>query len=56
MIWRAAFVALLITVLTVACAPKFKIDCEEAPRVKNKSLGVTGSTRYGDPIPMAASC
>ena len=56
MIWRAAFVALLITVLTVACTPKFRIDCEEAPRIKNKSLGVTGSTRYGDAQLETASC
>lgn len=56
MIWRAAFVALLITVLSVACTPKYRVDCEEAPRVKNKSLGLADLGQDRDPQLEARSC
>jgi hypothetical protein len=56
MIWRTAFVAVLLTVLLVACGDKYRGICLEQPRTKNKSLAVTGTTRYGDPYVQAASC
>ena len=56
MIWRTAFVVVLLTVLAVACTPRHRVDCEEPIRYKNKSLGITGTTRYGDAPPLALSC
>ena len=56
MIWRTVFVAVLLTVLAVACTDRYRGICDDQPRTKNKALGVTGTTRYGDEIPQAASC
>jgi hypothetical protein len=56
MIFRTAFVVVLLTVLLVACGDKYRGICLDEPRTKNKALGVTGTTRYGDPSVQAASC
>ena len=56
MIFRTAFVAVLLTVLLVACGDKYRGICLEQPRTKNKALGVTGSTRYGEPQFQAKAC
>jgi hypothetical protein len=56
MIFRTAFVVVLLTVLLVACGDKYRGICLDEPRTKNKALGVTGTTRYGDPYLQAASC
>jgi hypothetical protein len=56
MIYRTAFVVVLLTVLLVACGDKYRGICLDEPRTKNKALGVTGTTRYGDPSVQAASC
>lgn len=56
MIWRTVFVAVLLTVLAVACGDRYRGICDDQPRTKNKTLGVTGTTRYGDPRLEARSC
>lgn len=55
MIWRTLFVAALLTVLATACSPRTRFECEPV-RVKNKSLGLTGSTVYDTFPPQALSC
>jgi hypothetical protein len=56
MIYRTAFVAVLLTVLLVACGDKYRGICLEQPRMKNKALGITGSTVYGDAQIQARAC
>jgi hypothetical protein len=56
MIFRTAFVAVLLTVLLVACGDKYRGICLDEPRTKNKALGITGSTVYGEPQFQAKAC
>jgi hypothetical protein len=56
MIFRTAFVVVLLTVLLVACGDKYRGICLNEPRTKNKALGVTGTTRYGDAQIQARAC
>jgi hypothetical protein len=56
MILRTAFVAVLLTVLLVACGDKYRGICLDQPRTKNKALGITGSTLYGDAQIQAQAC
>ena len=39
MLWRSAFVAVLIASLLVACGDRVRLNCE--PRTKNKALSAT---------------
>lgn len=39
MIWRSAFVAVLLASILVACGDRTRLNCE--PRTKNKALSAT---------------
>ena len=59
MIWRTVFVAVLLTVLAVACSDRYRGICDTTTtiaRTKNKALGITGSTLYGEYRIEARSC
>ena len=58
MIWRTAFVVVLLTVLAVACTDRYRGICDTTTiaRTKNKALGITGSPLYGEPRFEARSC
>ena len=59
MIWRTVFVAVLLTVLAVACTDRYRGICDTTTtiaRSKNKALGLTGTTVYGEPRYEARSC
>ena len=56
MIWRTVFVAVLLTVLAVACSDRYRGICDTEPRTKNKALGITGTTVYGEYRLEAKSC